>query len=45
MPETPWWKRVLALSPPFHDPNGQDGQTCWELLNHRLGIYRPGPKP
>jgi hypothetical protein len=48
LPEVPWWKRVLALGmtgPPFHNPNGPDGQACWDGLARRLGLKNPGPKP
>lgn len=46
LPDVAWWKKLLALDPPpFHDPDGPMGESCWRGLNQRLGITEPGPKP
>lgn len=47
LPEVARWKRLLLamMPPPFHDPDGPDGETCWVLFNQRLGVDDPGPKP
>jgi hypothetical protein len=46
MPEVPFWKRMLFGSPPpFHDPEGPYGESCWRGLNRRFGVRDPGPRP
>jgi hypothetical protein len=36
-----WWQRLgwVVTPPPFHDPDGPDGDACRAGLRERLGLH------